>query len=73
MEEKKLISLNQIVVLKQILKYKEEHFNIYNLEDIYEDVKSMTEKQYKYILYLLGQNHYFKIKQILDNFLKHKN
>ena len=72
MEEKKLISLNQIGVLKQILEYNKEHFNIYDLQNIYEDVKPMTEKQYKYILYLFGQNHYFKIKQILDNFLKHK-
>ena len=73
MEEKKLIGLNQIVFLKNLLIYKKEHFFIYDTENIYQDLHNMTEKQYKYILFLYGQNHYFKIKQILDNFLKHKN
>jgi hypothetical protein len=72
MEEKKLIGLNQIYSLEQLFKYRKEHFDIYNLENAFDDLKKMTEKQYKYILYLYGQNHYFKIKQILDKFLKHK-
>lgn len=73
-QTKKLISTNQKVALENFLNdpaYKD-HLSIYNLDNAFTSISNMTEKQYKYLLVLFGQKNWFKIKSILDNFLKHK-
>ncbi len=71
------ISLCQLSFLIDWLK-KNEHFDIYDLDfdkpenKGYSKLREMTLKQYKYILYLALNNHYFKVKNILDKFLTHK-
>lgn len=73
-QTKKLISTNQKVALENFLNdptYKD-HLSIYNLDNAFTSISNMTEKQYKYLLVLFEQKNWFKIKSILDNFLKHK-
>jgi hypothetical protein len=76
LEEKKLVSLNQISTWLRVMKTNQDHFGIYDIEDFdeaFEICKKMTEKQYNYLKLLLGKRDYFKIKNILDNIgFKHK-
>ena len=71
---KKYISLNQLEVLEKILRdnFYKDHFKIYDLSNL-TGLKRMTEKQYKYLLFLFNQKQFFKIKKILDNFLIYNN
>lgn len=74
--EKESIALNHIEVVSRFLrdKFYAEHFQIYNLsdsEDVYERISKMSDKQYNYLLVLLNKKKLFKIKKLLDQFLKH--
>ena len=75
--EKEYISLNHLGWLRDLLYNKDyaEHFLIYNLDDksiVSERLSKMTDKQYGYFLALKVNNNWFKIKNLLDNFLTHK-
>ena len=71
--EKKLISTNQKTTLKGILtdKFYADHFKIYDLENL-DGIERMTEGQYRYFLALFSGKSWFKLKQLLDNFINHK-
>ena len=66
LEEKKPIELGQQSFLIELLKDKPEHFRIWTDEQLWEATKQLTEKQYKYILYLIFNNKYFKAKEIIS-------
>jgi Mg/Co/Ni transporter MgtE len=71
------ISLNHLNQLMKWLydKVYTEHMVIYNLEDrddVYERLSKMSDKQYYYFFSLLSKKQWFKIKDLLDNFLTHK-
>lgn len=69
--ENNKISLNQLSDLRKIFG-NNEHFAIYDWDEGYDRLKGMSEKQYKFILAMLANKHYFKIKEVLDHFLKWK-
>lgn len=61
-------SLNQISSFMEMLEKQPEHFGIFNIQSdkSYDAFAKMTTKQYKYLLYLIFNKHYFKAKSILD-------
>ncbi len=69
----KLIGLNQYHKLREILndKFYAEHFKIYDTENT-EKLRNMTDKQYRYLVYLMSNKKWFDIKKLLDKFLTHK-
>ena len=75
------ISLNNRSHLVALLtdKVYDEHLKIYDLTNTFEGgeltkaLSVMSEKQYYYFLYLLANRRWFKIKKLLDQFLKHNN
>lgn len=62
------ITLNQIGVLRGIFNDKiySEHLQNFNLSNLEEVMASLTEKQYRYILYLISVKRWITVKQILN-------
>lgn len=68
-----MLDIGKQTTLKGIIKDKfhADHFKIYDLENL-DGLKNMTDNQYKYFFALLFKKQWFKIKDLLDNFLTHK-
>ena len=62
-----MIQLNQIGTLRGVLtdKFNEAHMSNFDMSNLEEVMAGLTEKQYKYILYLIIHKNWFKAKQIL--------
>lgn len=67
-------AFSQISNFVLMLQNSPEHFGIYNLDNAFSKLEeNMSLKQYKYLLHLIFNKHYFKAKEILDNLgLEHK-
>jgi len=69
------ISLNHLNTLLDNFIYdkaEKEHLIIYELSDrnkVRSSLSNMSEKQYRYIIYLFMNKKWFKLKSILNNFL----
>jgi hypothetical protein len=69
------ISLNHLNTLLDNFIYdkaEKEHLIIYDLSDrnkVRSSLSNMSEKQYRYIIYLFMNKKWFKLKSILNNFL----
>ena len=73
--EARTLSGSEIGYLDGQMEFNQEHLGIFDTDGIYQrdhKVKTMTYKQYKYILHLIHMNKWFKTKQILSNFFELK-
>jgi hypothetical protein len=68
-EPRQMISLNQREVLRNIFtdKVYSEHTDSLDMSNLEEVMARLTEKQYKYILYLLGFKRWVSVKQVLNS------
>jgi len=67
------LSINEISYLDDKIEEYSDHLGIFNTDDIWDEdhkVKTMTYKQYNYILYLIHDGKWFTAKKILDKFFK---
>jgi len=61
------ITLNHIESLRKIINDYPEHFINFDLTDLDRYLEKLSDKQYKYILFLISSKHWFKAKEIIKN------
>jgi len=64
-EEKKLADVREWSNLYRVMDLDREHFGIFDLSKWSEVGEKMTQRQYKYLLYLIFNNKYFEAKKML--------